>query len=166
MFFGTINDDLDLVISVLSNDFSVVAITSQGYLKNASKVGINAFKIVSVETILTDNFFAEEIVCDRVIEGGRGFGKLVPALQLFEWNKYELYYTYKGIEHIALLQVTYPDDPNDNGYPQVIFPPPILCHCYFFGQKKGGLSVNIVSTDTILNAFTALLVSLTIIPPH
>ena len=41
LFFGTINDDLDLVISVLSNDFSVVAITSQGYLKNASKVGIN-----------------------------------------------------------------------------------------------------------------------------
>ena len=125
LFFGTINDDLDLVISVLSNDFSVVAITSQGYLKNASKVGINAFKIVLVETILTDNFFAEEIVCDKVIEGGEGFGKLIPALQLFEWNKYELYYTYKGIEHIALLQVTYPDNPNDNGYPQVIFPPPL-----------------------------------------
>lgn len=153
LFFGTINDDLDLVISVLSNDFSVVAITSQGYLKNASKVGINAFKIVSVETILTDNFFAEEIVCDRVIEGGRGFGKLVPALQLFEWNKYELYYTYKGIEHIALLQVTYPDDPNDNGYPQVIFPPPIgegslyisleenVDFAFLFNDKTGAVEI-------------------------
>ena len=151
LFFGTINDDLDLVISVLSNDFSVVAITSQGYLKNASKVGLNAFKIVSVETILTDNFFTEEIVCDRVIEGGIGFGKLMPALQLFEWNKYELYYTYKGIEHIALLQVTYPDNPNNNNYSQVLFIPPIedgtpyisleenVDFSFYFNDKTGAI---------------------------
>lgn len=124
-FNATINDDLDLVISILSNDFSVTAITTQGYIRNASKVGLNAFKIVSVETILTDNFFAEEIACDKVIEGGRGFGKIVPALQLYEWNKYELYYTYKGVEHLALVQVTYPDNPSNNNYPQVIFPPPL-----------------------------------------
>lgn len=125
LFFGTINDDLDLVISVLSNDFSVVAITSQGYLKNASKVGINAFKIVSMETRLESNFLTEDLICDIIIEEGEGFGKRIPALQLFEWNKYELYYTYKGVEHIALLQVTYPDNPSSNGYPQVIFHPPI-----------------------------------------
>lgn len=123
-FNATINDDLDLVISILSNDFSVTAITTQGYIRNASKVGLNAFKIVSVETILTDNFFAEEIVCDMVRDGGRGFGKIVPALQLYEWNKYELYYTYKGVEHIALVQVTYLDEPSNNQYPQAIFPPP------------------------------------------
>jgi len=153
LFFGTINDDLDLVISVLSNDFSVVAITSQGYLKNASKVGLNAFKILSMETRLTDNFFAEDLICDIIIDDGNGFGKLVPALQLFEFNKYELYYTYKGVEHIALLQVTYPDDPNDNGYPQVLFIPPIedgtpyisleenVDFAFLFNDKTGAVEI-------------------------
>lgn len=146
LFFGTINDDLDLVISVLSNDFSVVAITSQGYLKTASKVGINAFKILSMETRLESNFLVDDLICNIVIEDGEGFGKLIPALQLYEWNKYELYYTYKGIEHIALLQVTYPDNP-----PQVIFPPPIedgtpyisleenVDFAFYFNDKTGAI---------------------------